>query len=111
MLADRSRVVEIEGVGAFEVNRLGMADKLNIVALLDTVPKNDQNEIASQRDALAFGIELLQVALTGFNTEAGRQALNEMHPANLQPLIDVAMEVNNLYEADAAADGGAAKND
>lgn len=86
----------IGDLGTFRVLRLDMDRKLEIVALLDATPKDAEGNITDTDDALAFAVELLGYALLGFDSDEGRDEISNMHPQHLAPLIETAMELNDM---------------
>lgn len=87
---------------AVRLQAMDLPRKLDIIEKLDAIELNDAGAIASQADALDFGLQVLSVTIIDeddaatFDSEKGRKALAQLQVADLNFLIDQANELNGL---------------
>lgn len=90
------------------LRRLDLRRKLDLVERLDVIELNEEGAIASQRDALEFGVAVLSGTIIDeegnatFDSEAGREALGSLQIEDLNLLINEANSLNGFRGETAA---------
>lgn len=87
------------------LQRLDLPQKMRILRLLESLPTDDDGALATQDDAIRFGLELLAIAIVDadgaatFDSARGREVLGRFHIDDLNQLIEEANDLNGLTPA------------